>query len=156
MHWYWIEPDRLAGGSCPGPDDWPGLQDQGFERIFSLLEDPRQAAYDPAEVKARFEWVCVPMTDHRPPDLAQLLEVHELLRAHPSRPALVHCYAGIGRTGLVALSHLMAKGLPEAEATRQVDAWTGDAFSWEIRFRREEVRLLIRDFLARWPSTPKA
>ncbi len=156
MRWYWIEPGRLAGGSCPRPDDWSSLQEQGIQRILSLLEDPRQAAYDPEDAKARFEWFSVPMTDHRTPDLAQLLEVHERLRAHPSRPALVHCYAGIGRTGLVALSHLMAKGLPEVEATRQVDAWTGDAFSWEIRSRREEVRLLLRDFLARWPSTPKA
>ena len=156
MHWYWIEPGLLAGGSCPQSDDLPDLHDEGFERILSLLEDPRQAAYDLEEAKARFEWFNVPMTDHRTPDVAQLLEVHERLRTHPSRPALVHCYAGIGRTGIMAMSYLMSKGLSEAESTRRVDAWTRDAFSWEIRSRREEVRLLLRDFLARWPATPKA
>ena len=152
MHWYWIEPGRLAGGSCPRPEDFASLQEQGFERILSLLEDPRQAAYDPEDARARFEWFNVPMTDHRTPDLAQLLEVHKRLRAHPSRPALVHCYAGIGRTGLVALSYLMANGLSEAEAIRRVDDWTGGVFSWEVRSRRAEVRRLIQEFLARGPS----
>ncbi len=156
MHWYWIAPGRIAGGSCPRTEDLPRLLEQGFERILSLLEDPRQSRYDPEEARARFEWFNVAMKDHRTPDVTQLLKVHERLLDDPSRPALVHCYAGIGRTGLVALSYLLANGLTEAEATRRVDGWTGGAFSWEIRPRREEVRRLLREFLARWPPTPKA
>ncbi|MFQ6013175.1 MAG: protein-tyrosine phosphatase family protein [Thermoplasmata archaeon] len=122
---YWIEEDRLAGGSCPFPEDLPRLQRRGFDTLVSLLEDPRQCAYDPEEAKTRFQWVNVPMADHRTPDVTQLLAVHERLTADPPpRRILVHCYAGIGRTGLVALSYLMARGLPEAEAARRVDGWT--------------------------------
>lgn len=154
MLFYWIEEDRLAGGSCPLPEDLPRLHEQGFDTIISLLADPRQRSYDLEEAKARFRRFNVPMADHQTPDLEQLLEVHEALPARGTHQTLVHCYAGIGRTGLVALSYLMAHGLPEAQATRRVDSWTGGAFSQEIRSRREEVRRLLWDFLARWPPAP--
>ena len=150
MHWYWIEPGRLAGGSCPASEDLPRLREAGFERILSLLEDERQLRYDPEEAQTQFEWYNVPMTDHWTPDIEQLLEVHRRHQEAPSRPLLVHCYAGIGRTGLVALSYLMTQGLPEAEAARRVDEWTGGAFSWEVRSRRYEIRNLLRDFLTQW------
>jgi protein-tyrosine phosphatase len=96
------------------------------------------------------------MKDHATPEVTQLLEVHERLQETPSSPALVHCFAGIGRTGLVAVSHLVTKGLSETEAIEQVDAWTGDMFSWEVRSRREEIHRLLREFQDRWPTRTKA
>jgi protein tyrosine phosphatase len=132
------------------------LQEEGFERILSLLEDSRQYAYDPKAAKGRFAWFNVPMRDHATPDLAQLFEVHGRLQEAPSSPVLVHCYAGIGRTGLVAVSYLMTKGLSKTEAIQRVDAWTGDAFSWEVRSRREAIHRLLQEFLDRWPASPKA
>jgi hypothetical protein len=156
MLFYWIEENRLAGGSCPLPRDLPRLQQQGFSTIVSLLADPRQQAYLEEEARALFRWFNVPMADHHTPDVEQLLSVHGALAPEAvDALTLVHCYAGIGRTGLVALSDLMAHGLSEAEATRRVDGWTGGAFSWEIRSRKDEVHRLLQDFLARWPPTPK-
>ncbi|MFQ5920048.1 MAG: dual specificity protein phosphatase family protein [Thermoplasmata archaeon] len=149
MLFYWIDPGRVAGGSCPHPEDLPRLRRQGFDTLVSLLEDRGQRAYTEEEARAQFSWFSVPMADHQTPDLEQLLAVHERLQADgPGRRTLVHCYAGVGRTGLVALSYLLANGLSEAEAIRVVDDWTGGAFSSEIRSRRKEVRRLLRDFLA--------
>lgn len=149
---YWIEKDSLAGGSCPTTGDLPRLQEAGFDVLISLLDDDGQADYRPGDVPPPLRWYNVPMRDHATPGLGQLAAFYDVLWSHP-RPkrALVHCYAGIGRTGTVAASYLVWRGRSVDESVERVNDWTDGGFAREIRGREEEVRALLRRFRALFP-----
>ncbi len=142
---YWIEEGKLAGGSCPESEDLEKLRRE-FDTIISLLDDDGQYLYSPEVARSQFRWYNVPMRDHSTPTLGQLAEFYDTLWGLPSSSkAFVHCYAGIGRTGTVAASYLVWKGMRVSEAYEKVAAWTG-YFLPEIGSREEEVRDLMRRF----------
>ncbi|MFQ5838785.1 MAG: hypothetical protein ACE5HJ_08415 [Thermoplasmata archaeon] len=141
---YWIERERLAGGSCPTPDELRRMKREGFDAIISLLDDMEQCAYSPEEAGSLLRWYNVPLRDHATPALGQLVEFYDILWALPrSYRVFFHCFAGIGRTGTVAASYLVLKGQEVDEAFNQVDGWTGGYFMAEISQRKDEVRRLM-------------
>ncbi len=136
----------MAGGSCPDGRDFHNLKGE-FDTLISLLDDERQYLYSPDEASALFRWHNVPMRDHATPSLGQLAELYDILWSLPeSSKTLVHCLAGIGRTGTVAASYLVLKGLDVDEALERVAAWTGGYFVSELNPREAEVRDLLNRF----------
>lgn len=157
VRFYWIEEGRLAGGSCPSPEDLIRLGGEGFDAVISLLDDPRQSAYAPSEAAERLAWYAVPLRDHATPRLGQLVSFYDVLWSLPKDArVLVHCYAGIGRTGIVAASYLVWRSDSVDDALDRVDAWTDGLFRREVRGREGEVRDLLDRFRAVVPTTAPA
>ena len=116
LHWIRnIEPYRLAVTPCPlrtidlreQIDAW---HQAGIDLVVSLLE-PREAedlgVLKESEVCDSFgiQFLSFPIRDHCVPDsdadFSELVEVvHSTLKE--GKAVAIHCYAGIGRSGLVA------------------------------------------------------
>src|SRR5262245_20593265 len=101
----WIEADILAASSIPvSGEDIRSLHAQGIRAILTLTERPITGFKTISnELMAQLDIVYrhVPVLDQHPPDEAQALEILRFIdeMQNLKRPTLVHCHAGIGRTG---------------------------------------------------------
>ncbi len=127
MHIDWIEPGILAASSIPlGVEDLESLHRQGIRAIVSLTEMPLRILQPHVTDQlcrvldiVRFH---APIDDREAPDPETALEVIdfiERMRQH-QRPVLLHCFAGIGRTGTVLHAYYLRRGLLMDEARERV------------------------------------
>jgi atypical dual specificity phosphatase len=116
----WIEKPHLAAMARPSSlDELQWLRRQGIELLVSLTEDPlRRDWLDDAGLLAFH----APMEDMEAPTQEQLERcVSAINRAlERSMGVAVHCGAGLGRTGAVLASYLVAKGHPAENALARV------------------------------------
>ena len=121
-----VIPDQLYRSSRPGysgggkipvgmgeVQSWiESAQSHGIVSIVCLLADEHLSLYPDGDLlgiyrAAGFEVRHIPATDHRKPPLTddQLAAVLQAYRELP-KPALIHCSAGIDRTG-AAVAHIL-------------------------------------------------
>ncbi len=122
----WVEEGVLAGSAMPGyfglatlEDDLRDAHEEGIRTIVSLTED----GFDSSIVEGEgFRYFHIPIIDHTAPSLEQMRRFVEIVadERDSGSPVLAHCFAGIGRTGTMLGAWLVARGLPPAEAIRQV------------------------------------
>jgi protein-tyrosine phosphatase len=108
----WVIPGKLAGSALPDEAYYSAVQSPGkdlldlYSRgIRCLVSLTRRAAgLGPSCRKIGLGWIFYPIPDFGIPQ--DLDSFHDLITAiigsmEQNRPVCVHCFAGIGRTGLV-------------------------------------------------------
>ncbi|MCC6483650.1 MAG: dual specificity protein phosphatase family protein [Armatimonadetes bacterium] len=131
MDFHWAVENELATGSLPSTEgDVRLLERMGIRAVLSLhpVSGNIQALFRQAEIEHRFRR----LEDMTSPGLRLMEEMDGLLERWRAegKPALVHCYMGVGRCRTVACAHLAARlqdleraftwvGLPQTEAQRE-------------------------------------
>ncbi|MCA9684448.1 MAG: tyrosine-protein phosphatase [Myxococcales bacterium] len=120
----WIIPSALAGSALPGllndlELDLDFLAEHGISRIVSLTTRPLA---DPDRFVARgFELIHFPIADMGiPTPRSCAVLCARLVEDLESRPVLLHCRGGLGRTGTIAACCLVNLGYEPEEALRRV------------------------------------
>jgi protein tyrosine phosphatase (PTP) superfamily phosphohydrolase (DUF442 family) len=127
INWVEVSPGRIALSHRPKLRDMPGLIGLGCQRVVTLLSHREGAPQIGKAVQAAgLAWTWLPVAHGKPPegDEDQLLrrglpELSGYLDAGSS--LLVHCSAGIHRTGMVAYALLRWRGLPGSEALELIE-----------------------------------
>lgn len=122
----WIEPEVLAASDVPfRQQNLYSLHQQGIQAIVSLTEHPLtvfESITPELFTELEISYYHSPIPDQYPPTMSQAQEILDFLDQMKAqrRATLIHCHAGIGRTGTLLHVYYLAQGLSLEQATQEV------------------------------------
>ncbi|RLG71390.1 MAG: hypothetical protein DRO11_04595 [Methanobacteriota archaeon] len=102
---YWVEEGKIAGTSYPSSEELKEFYREGFRILV-----PLERREDIFEIeKIGFKVFPIFIEDFTSPTIEQLERFNSIIDEHPTKPILVHCTGGLGRTGTMLASYLIKR-----------------------------------------------
>jgi len=167
---YWVVPDRFLAGEYPAHMDRPHISERldallaaGIDSFFDLTEPGELEPYLPRlQARAALGGRSVshqrfPMPDFglpQPEDMQALLDAIDSALAE-GHNVYLHCWGGIGRTGMTVGCYLVRHRRSGAEALDQIAAWRQGLRSSRFYPRSPETAGQV-DFVRSWGESADA
>lgn len=124
LNFSFVIENELAGSALPGtwaplPEDLREARAEGITAVISLTENPLNRA---VVEEAGMQYLHLPIEDFQPPSLGQIERFVAFVDEVRSGggAVLVHCRAGIGRTGTMLTAYLVKEGMSAPDALEEV------------------------------------
>ncbi len=138
ISFHWVLPGRLAGSARPGlwapfERDMERIKELGIRLVVTLVETP----LDPPAETFGLRGLHVPIPDMGVPTTRTALALCREVLASIDRnePVLLHCKAGLGRTGTMLACCLVAQGSGARQAIAAVRRASPSSIQSEIQER---------------------
>lgn len=123
MNFSFVIPNKLAGMEYPGSwatleEDLQFLQAQGVTGMVTLTENELDLE---ALTRHNMQWMHLPIRDFTPPTMEQIQSFIQFVDTNDGA-VVVHCRAGMGRTGTMLACYFVATGMDAEDAIDRVRA----------------------------------
>lgn len=161
---YWVVPNRFLAGEYPGSHDEnsarrriAALLDTGITEFIDLTKPGELVPYDPIlkELARAYAlsvaYTRLPIQDRGLPSFETMRTILDTidLALHDDRKIYVHCWGGVGRTGMVVGCYLVRQGMTGEQALAQIAAWWLDS-PQKIYFPRSPETDAQVEFVRNW------
>lgn len=169
---YWVKPGRFLAGEYPAApyierarERLGGLLDAGIDTFFDLTlvnELPPYLSILREEANKRgvkIQHVRFPILDHNIPPRGTMTALLDTIDSAlgRGRNLYIHCWGGIGRTGITVGCYLVRHGLTGEQALAELAEWWKDVPKSSYFPRSPETDRQV-EFVKNWwenlPSTP--
>lgn len=96
--------NQIYVSALPKTRDWPFLKEIGIKHVINLMMEPHNNQFVETFGIKVFH---VPVKNYSPPSMEQIEQVINFIEENRHDKILIHCWAGLGRTGTIVACYLI-------------------------------------------------